>query len=57
MQGKDLVEKQNAWAEDECIDDSVLVEAAFRISEPSFAAVWNNPNDAEYDKLWAVEVP
>jgi hypothetical protein len=33
-------------------DDQLLVGAASRLSEPTFAAVWNNPNDAEYDQGW-----
>jgi hypothetical protein len=32
-------------------DDRRLVEAASRISEPTFARVWDNPDDAEYDNL------
>ena len=32
-------------------DDRLLVEAAAKISESSFAAVWDNPDDAEYDNL------
>jgi hypothetical protein len=32
-------------------DDRRLVEAASRVSEPVFAAIWNNPDDAEYDNL------
>ena len=32
-------------------DDRLLVLAATKTSEPSFAAVWDNPDDAEYDNL------
>jgi Protein of unknown function (DUF2281) len=32
-------------------DDRLLVQAAARISQPAFAKVWDNPEDAEYDKL------
>jgi hypothetical protein len=32
-------------------DDPLLVDAASRISEPAFDAVWDNPDDAEYNKL------
>jgi hypothetical protein len=28
-----------------------LVEAATRLSEEAFAAVWDNPDDADYDRL------
>lgn len=28
-----------------------LTRAAMQVSEPSFAAVWNNPDDAIYDRL------
>ena len=31
--------------------DRLLVNAASRIAEPAFARVWDNPEDAEYDKL------
>ena len=32
-------------------DDQRLVTAAARASEPAFAAVWDNEDDAEYDRL------
>lgn len=32
-------------------DDQRLVSAASRASEPAFAAVWDNGDDAEYDRL------
>jgi hypothetical protein len=32
-------------------DDRLLALAATKTSEPSFAAVWDNPDDAEYDNL------
>jgi len=28
-----------------------LVEAASRIAEPSFQTLWDNPHDADYDRL------
>ena len=31
--------------------DSSLVTAVAKVSEPSFAAVWDNPEDAAYDDL------
>ncbi len=63
MQDKELLEKIKALPPDKIAevvdfvnflshrDDRLLVEAASRISEPAFAAVWNNPDDAEYDSL------
>ena len=63
MQDKELIEKINALPTDKIAevvdfvdflvhrDDRLLVEAASRISEAAFAAVWNNPDDAEYDNL------
>ena len=63
MQDKELIEKIKALPPDKIAevvdfvnflahrDDRLLVEAASRISEPAFAAVWNNPDDAEYDRL------
>lgn len=38
-------------AEETTKDDRQLVNAASRIAEPAFAKVWNNPEDAEYDKV------
>ena len=32
-------------------DDRVLVEVATKLSEPIFAGVWDNADDAEYDQL------
>ena len=32
-------------------NDQQFTQAAARISEPSFAAVWNNDEDAAYDQL------
>lgn len=61
MQDKELIEKIKALPPDQIAevvdfvnflehrDDRLLVKAASRISEPAFAAVWNNPDDAEYD--------
>ena len=63
MQDKELIEKIKALPPDkiaEVVDfvdflaqrgDRVLVEAASKMSEPAFAAVWDNPDDAEYDNL------
>jgi len=60
MQDKELIEKIKALPPDQiaevvdfvnCLahrDDQLLVKAASRLSEPTFAAVWNNPDDAEY---------
>lgn len=31
--------------------EQLLTQAATRASEPSFAAVWNNDEDAAYDQL------
>ena len=63
MQGKDLIEKIRALPPEKIAevvdfveflahrDDRSLVEAASRISEPAFTAIWDNPDDAEYDNL------
>ena len=63
MQDKELIEKIRALSPDKIAevvdfvdflaqrDDRVLVEAASKMSEPAFAAVWDNPDDAEYDNL------
>ena len=63
MQDKELIERIKALPPDkiaEVIDfvnflahraDRLLVQAASRLSEPAFSAVWNNPDDAEYDTL------
>jgi hypothetical protein len=63
MQDKELIEKIKALPPDKFAevvdfvdflaqrDDRVLVEAASKMSEPAFAAVWDNPDDAEYDNL------
>ena len=63
MQDEELIEKINALPPDkiaEVVDfvdllanggDRLLVESASRNSEPVFAAVWDNPDDAEYDNL------
>lgn len=32
-------------------EDRRLVEAAMKLSEPSLAQAWDNPEDADYDKL------
>ena len=31
--------------------DRALVQAAARLSEDAFRKVWDNPDDAEYDRL------
>ncbi len=31
--------------------DRALVHAATRLSEDAFSQVWDNPDDAEYDRL------
>ncbi len=63
MQDKELIEKIKALPADKVAevvnfvdflahgDDRLLVESAARNSEPVFAAVWDNPDDAEYDNL------
>jgi len=32
-------------------NEQLLVQAAAKASEPSFAAVWNNDEDAAYDRM------
>ncbi len=32
-------------------EDRLLTQAASKLSEDSFQKVWDNPDDAEYDKL------
>lgn len=61
MQEKELIEKIRELSPDkiaEVVDfvdflahrtDRLLVQVAARISEPAFAKVWDNPEDAEYD--------
>jgi hypothetical protein len=63
MQDKELIERINALPPDKIAevvdfvdflahhDDRLLAESASGMSEPVFAAVWDNPDDAEYDKL------
>jgi len=63
MQDKELIEKIKALPPDKIAevvdfvdflaqrDDRLIVEAASKMSEPAFAAVWDNPDDAEYDNL------
>ena len=31
--------------------DQHVVRAAMQVSEPAFESVWDNPDDAEYDRL------
>ena len=40
-----LAQKQNEQ------EDRQLTQAAARLSQNAFAAVWNNPDDAVYDNL------
>lgn len=61
MQDKELLDKIKSLPPDKITevvdfvdflshkDDRLLVEAAAKISGTSFAAVWDNPDDAEYD--------
>ena len=63
MQDKDLIEKIKALPPDKFAevvdfvdflasrDERLMVDAASRASEPAFAAVWDNPDDAKYDHL------
>jgi hypothetical protein len=63
MQEKELIERIKELSPDKIAevvdfvdflahrDDRLLVQAAARISEPAFAKVWDNPEDAEYDNL------
>ncbi len=63
MQEKELIEKIKGLPPDRIAevvdfvdflahrDDRLLVQASSRISEPAFAKVWDNPEDAEYDNL------
>ncbi len=63
MQDEELIEKIRALPADKIAevvdfvdflghrDDRLLVDAASRASQPAFAAVWDNPDDAEYDNL------
>ena len=63
MQDKELIEKINGLPPDKIAevvdfvdflahrDDRLLIQAASRISQPAFANVWDNPEDAEYDHL------
>lgn len=63
MQDKELIEKIKALPPDKIAevvefvdflaqrDDRLFVRAASKLSEPAFAEVWNNLDDAEYDSL------
>ncbi|MCU1267077.1 MAG: hypothetical protein JWM21_3395 [Acidobacteria bacterium] len=63
MQEEELIEKIKGLSPDKIAevvdfvdvlaqrDDRLLVNAALRVSEPVFAEVWNNLEDAEYDNL------
>jgi len=51
MQEEDFTDESKSPRADHAYpNDRELVHAAFRMSQPSFAAVWDNP-DAEYDNL------
>lgn len=32
-------------------EDHRLTQAASRVAEPAFAKIWDNPDDADYDRL------
>lgn len=63
MQDQELIEKIKALPPEKIAevvdfvdllahrDDRRLVVASSKISEPAFAAVWDNHDDAEYDNL------
>lgn len=63
MQDEELIEKIRALPSDKIAevvdfvdflahrDDRLFIKAASKLSEPAFAEVWNNPDDAEYDTL------
>jgi uncharacterized protein DUF2281 len=63
MQDQELIDKIKALPPDKIAevvdfvdflanrDDRRLVVAASKISEPAFAEVWDNHDDAEYDNL------
>jgi hypothetical protein len=63
MQEKELIEKIKELPPDKIAevvdfvdflayrDDRALVDAASKTSEPAFAKVWDNPDDAEYENL------
>ncbi|MGZ8842568.1 MAG: DUF2281 domain-containing protein [Pyrinomonadaceae bacterium] len=63
MQDEELIEKIKALPPEKIAevvdfvdflahrDDRRLVAASSKISEPAFAAVWDNHDDAEYDNL------
>ena len=63
MQDKELLDKIKSLPPDKIVevadfvdflankDDRLLVEAAAKISESSFATVWDKPDGAEYDNL------
>lgn len=63
MQDKELIDKIKALPPEKIAevvdfvdflahrDDRLLVQASARMAESAFGAVWDNPEDAEYDKL------
>ena len=63
MQDEELIERIKALPPDqiaEVVDfvdflanrnDRPFVKDALKLSEPAFAEVWDNPDDAEYDAL------
>jgi hypothetical protein len=63
MQDNELIEKIKALPPDKMAevvdfvdfltyrDDRLFVKIFSKLSEPAFAEVWNNQDDAEYDRL------
>jgi hypothetical protein len=63
MQGEELIQKIKELPPDKIAevvdfvdflahrDDQALIQVASKTSEPAFAKVWNNADDAEYDNL------
>jgi hypothetical protein len=49
------VQIQDRWARTfwgaSSTDDQQMVLSATQLSEPAFAQIWNNPEDAAYDNL------
>ena len=46
-----LIEKLKALPPHNRETDQHLARGAAQISEPAFKTVWDNPDDAEYDRL------
>jgi hypothetical protein len=38
-------------SQEEDLSDTTLTLAASKLSEAAFSKIWDNPEDAEYDKL------